>query len=88
MATERLATHTPDLAATDARDLTASTGQGLPAPVAQGLATAVDDVVAPEGPMDGESPPPAIAIALARSLLPTAPPPVIEYNLPVIDVKR
>ncbi|CAN6274388.1 unnamed protein product [Urochloa humidicola] len=34
---------------------------------------------------DGMVPP---AYSLARSLLPTAPPPVVEYNIPVVDVQR
>nr|TKW39579.1 hypothetical protein SEVIR_1G188300v2 [Setaria viridis] len=88
-AVERLATRArDDLATMDAPNLDAMDARGLPAPIAQGLAAAVDDVAMPEGSMDGEAPPPAIAIALARSWLPTAPRPVTEYNLPVLDVHR
>ena len=28
------------------------------------------------------------ALALARTLLPTAPPPALQYNLPAVDVQR
>jgi hypothetical protein len=45
---------------------------------------AVPDAMA----MDGEAPPSASVIALARSLLPTAPPLAIQYNLHVLDVQR
>jgi hypothetical protein len=38
--------------------------------------------------VDGASPTDASAVALARSLMPTAPHPAIEYNLPVLDVQR
>lgn len=31
---------------------------------------------------------PIDAVALARSLLPTAPLPAIEYNIPVLEVER
>ncbi|CAD6267926.1 unnamed protein product [Miscanthus lutarioriparius] len=62
-AAKRLATRArDDLATTDAPDLDATDAQGLPPPIAQGLAAAVDDVVVPEGSMDGEAPSPATAI--------------------------
>ena len=35
-----------------------------------------------------EAPTDASALALARTLLPTAPLPAIEYNLPVLEVQR
>lgn len=75
-------------------------GQAAAALAASGLAARADGLAAPaEGlaaPADGqvspavEAPPDAMssAVALARTLLPTAPLPAVEYNLPVLEVQR
>ena len=59
--------------------------EGMAAPAAEGV-----DAVA-EGPAKGLDEPTegmSTALALARSLLPTAPLPTVECNLPVLEVQR
>ena len=56
-----------------------------------GLATPHDGlVVMAEGPAAAEAPHDAMssAVALAKTLLPTAPRSAVEYNLPIVEVQR
>jgi hypothetical protein len=53
------------------------------APGALAVGSCAQDVA-----VDGANPTDASAVALARSLMPTAPHPAIEYNLLVLDVQR
>ena len=67
--------------------------EGMAAPVVEGMATsAVEGVdTAVEGPTKGLDEPiegMSTALALARSLLPTAPLLAVECNLPVLEVQR
>ena len=76
-------------------------GQAAEALAASALATRGHGLAATPGGLDAqaaaadghvqptvEAPTDASALALARTLLPTAPLPAIEYNLPVLEVQR
>jgi hypothetical protein len=63
-------------------ECTAAPPEGLAAPTVEALAVPAEGLDAAAESM-------STALALARSLLPTAPPPpTVEYNLPVVDVQR
>ena len=58
---------------------------GLALPAA-GLATVADGLAAPE--VEAHTDAMSNALALARTLMPTAPPSTVQYNLLVVDVQR
>ena len=67
--------------------------EGMGAPAVEGMAAPAAEGVdaAAEGPAKGLDKPAegmSTALALARSLLPTAPLPAVECNLPVLEVQR